>query len=205
MRYLILLFFTWPVFAEDIHVSMAKGTVEVDSGSGFHRAAPNQALKPENSVRTLAASTAIITYPNGTALKLNASSSITIHEQKGIDLHLGAVFAHVNKESHPHFFVKTRAAIAGVRGTDFFTSVGNADGWLCVKDGEVEVKGADAAPVIVGAGFGIVIEQGKKIAPPKEYAWTKKLNWNMDPGAGDITDKTSPDSVYNNPLKHNYD
>jgi ferric-dicitrate binding protein FerR (iron transport regulator) len=207
---LILFFISLATFADDVKIATIQGKVETDLGSGFQVAHEGDSLKEGQSIRTGADSLVILSYANGTKLKLNALTKITTHAQRGLDLIAGAVFAHVNKESHSHFYVKTPTAVAGVRGTEFFTAYGSgkqaSDGWLCVNEGEVEVKPSEGTePVLVKAGFGIVVEPGKKIEPPKKYDWTTHLNWNMDPSAGDVKDKTSMDSMYRNPLKHNYD
>lgn len=210
MKQLLLLFFlSIGAQGQVIKVVAVKGVVEAESSSGFHAVAEGSPLSDGQVIQTHGDSTVLLAYPNGTRLKLNADTKISLHVQSGIDLLRGAVFAHVNKENHPHFIVKTTSAAAGVRGTDFFTTFDddkNKDGWLCVKSGEVEVKPVNGSEaVLVKEGFGIVIKPGKNIDPPKQYEWTKHLNWNMDAESGDIVDKTSTKSIYNNLLKHNYD
>jgi len=61
-------------------------------------------------------------------------------------------------------------------------------------------------PLLVNAGFGVVVEQGKAIVAPQQYAWTKELNWNMDPAQGDLVDKTKITDEYKKKLlKNDYD
>lgn len=101
--------------------------------------------------------------------------------------------------------------VAAVRGTEFYFAYGNkkktkADMWLCVNEGKVNVvDSATSSNVDVNAGEGIIIPTDKQIPKPKAYAWTKKLNWNMDAEKGDVEDKTSLKGAYKDLLKNNYD
>jgi ferric-dicitrate binding protein FerR (iron transport regulator) len=208
-----MLLFVLPVRAtesQEFKLTVVKGTVETDGASGFQKTAEGAVLKAGQTIRTSAGSTAVVKYPNGSLVKLNANSSTKLISISRIDLMRGALFAHIAKEDHPHFEVRTKTVVAGVRGTELFTSYGGGksrdDGWLCVHEGEVEVKPeGNLEPVVVKAGFGIVFKPGQKIAPPDKFEWTEHLNWNMDSASGDVTDKTSIDSMYKDILKHNYD
>lgn len=102
-----------------------------------------------------------------------------------IDLVKGAVMSLVTKKN---FQIKTPAAVFAVRGTQFFVSAnGDADAWMCVKEGTVNVNKKDKV-VDVPAGKGVFVDD-KEISPPKVYAWTKKLNWKMDKKDGDLDHK----------------
>ena len=76
--------------------------------------------------------------------------------------------------------------------------------WLCVNDGTVEVAiaGTDDS-VLVNEGEGINILGGKELTDPEAYAWTKDLNWNTDPSAGNVKDETSLESAYDKGQKSN--
>lgn len=212
----ILIGFVGTAFAanDQFMIYAMKGKAEVDSGSGYQPTKIGAMLNVGAKVRTLAESTAIVICPDRSVLKLNASTETVLEKPTEIHLNVGALFAKVQKSDHPvkepHFIVRTPTAVAGVRGTEFFTSYSGGskqDGWLCVHEGEVEVapKSAGLKPVSVKAGFGIVFEPDKQIAPPQQYKWTEGLNWNMDSSAGEIMDQTTPENLYKDFLRHNYD
>ena len=41
------------------------------------------------------------------------------------------------------------------------------------------------------------------MTPPQKYGWTESLNWNMNPDAGELIDRTRID--YQDLLKQDYD
>lgn len=213
MRFIILatMAFSFIAHSETMRLTVSDGLVESGTKEGsLTKSAVGTELKDGDTVRTGKNSTAVISYASGTKLKMNAESKMIVHAEKGIDLVLGAVFAHVQKKPDQHFVVRTKSAVCGVRGTDFFTAYGSGDkhqdGWMCVKEGTVEVTPVEGGDrTVVEAGFGITFQPKKKIAPPKKFEWTENLNWNMDPASGDVRDKTSMDEMYNNLLRHNYD
>lgn len=155
---------------------------------------------------------ALVTLDDGTLIKLKPGTEFTLGREAtaSVDLHKGGLFAKIqkakSKSAGSKFFVRTPSAIMGVRGTEFFTSTAeDKKVWMCVHEGQVEVSKTQGNKntVLVQAGEGIVVEPQAKIAPPKTYEWTRELNWNMDPQAGDVEDHSKTD--YGNLLRHNYD
>jgi hypothetical protein len=106
--------------------------------------------------------------------------------------------------------VTTPTVAAAVRGTRFFTAYGRAgaggrDLWVCVDEGVVEVRtSASKGALSVPAGKGVLIKSGRALTKPQAYDWTKKLNWNMDAGAGSVEDKTNLDAAYSDLLDQDY-
>lgn len=86
----------------------------------------------------------------------------------------GALMAKVSKGP---FKVRSKKVSMGVRGTEFFASVNNDDLWMCVNEGKVWVEGKNAQEV--KAPLGIWSKAGE-ISDPKAYAWTKKINWDIE-------------------------
>ena len=77
---------------------------------------------------------------------------------------------------------------------------------MCVNEGKVHVTdSATNSEVEVNAGEGIVIPTDKQIPKPRAYAWTKKLNWNMDASRGPVEDTTDLKGAYKDLLRNNYD
>jgi len=80
------------------------------------------------------------------------------------------------------------------------------DIWLCVNSGSVEVSiQGTRRSTVVEEGKGINIIAGKKLTRPRFYRWTRELNWNMNPAAGDIEDNTDLDQAYGDLLDQDYD
>jgi len=78
--------------------------------------------------------------------------------------------------------------------------------WLCVNSGAVEVAIPHTGQtVVVKQGLGINIVGGERITSPKRYPWTRKLNWNIDPGSGTVDDRTSLEQAYSDLLNQDYD
>ena len=59
--------------------------------------------------------------------------------------------------------------------------------------------------LIVEQGKGINIVGGTDLTSPQRYPWTRKLNWNMDPGAGVVEDRTDLEQAYSDLLDQDYD
>jgi ferric-dicitrate binding protein FerR (iron transport regulator) len=148
----------------------------------------------------------ILELKTGTRLKLTPLSSLVIEsEEPGnqkVRLELGGVFTKVKKTDGvaKRFSLHTKAAVMGVRGTSFFTAYGkNADEWMCVEEGVVDVedgKHPQAQPVT--AGQGVLVDSKSGVTPPKAYEWTKQLNWTMDSASGDVESKIDLDGAYSN-------
>jgi hypothetical protein len=195
----------------------ASGDVTVESGGSGRLAKAGEALADGDSVATSDKSTAVVQLADGSRLKLRESGRLVLtlpgprSPSTEILLSLGSVFAKVAKQLHgAQFRVRTPTAVAAVRGTQFFTAYGREHGkardlWVCVNEGAVEVETKTSkAPVRVPAGKGVLIKSGLDTTKPQAYDWTKKLNWNMDPGDGDVQDKTNLDAAYSDLLDQDY-
>lgn len=216
ISFLILLSFASSLWAQSVSVRVLKGTAT----SGADVLKVGSAVAHGQTVKTGPQTTLILSYPDESKIKIKENAEIVIHapppgglEPSGLDLIQGAVFSMVNPQKGAKFQVKTKTAVAGVRGTKFFTSfdkkagAAKMDVWMCVEEGAVEMTElTHPKPVLVRAGFGVLVEEGKAIAAPKKFAWTKKLNWNMGDTAGEIEDKTQISEAYKDKLlKSNYD
>lgn len=182
-------------FADDAGVVAARGSVLAGPAGQLKPVKVGSRIADGATVKTLDGAVAILSFADDSRLKLNEKTEVTIHavagkQPRGVDLVTGALFAMISKHPKQSFQVRTPVAVAGVRGTKFFTSY-EKNAWMCVQEGQVEMTELEhPKPVLVNAGFGVVVEKGKEIAPPKQYEWTKHLNWNMDPNAGEIADKS---------------
>jgi ferric-dicitrate binding protein FerR (iron transport regulator) len=194
-------------------VVYTEGDVSIRNGSQTHDAILGEPLNPGDVISTGAESLAVIDLANSTTLKLRPKTTLAIDsigETTAVTLNAGGVFTHVLKKLTGRFSVKTQTAVAGVRGTEFFFAYGRTvdalpDVWLCVNSGAVDVSlPRTGASVVVREGFGINIVAGTKLTTPRNYPWTRRLNWNMDAAAGTVVDTTNLDEAYSDLLNQDY-
>lgn len=198
-------------------LAFASGDVTVESRGSGRLVKTGEPLSDGDAVSTGEKATAVVELADGSRLKLRESSRLTLtlpgprETATEVLLSLGSVFAKVTKRlPGAEFRVRTRTAVAAVRGTEFFTAFGRDAGkerdlWVCVNEGAVEVRtAATQAPVRVPQGKGILIKSGLDATKPQAYDWTKTLNWNMDPASGALEDKTSLDAAYADFLDQDY-
>ncbi|MCC7443090.1 MAG: FecR domain-containing protein [Bdellovibrionales bacterium] len=157
----------------------------------------------------------ILKWDNGVLLKLDSESTVVLKKSAGVpevELTAGGLFAEVPpvaatpqgaapKKGPIRFFVRTRSATMGVRGTKFYAAISQRkerkDLWMCVNEGRVGITDSiSGKEVVVKAGQGVLVPEGKATTPPKAYPWTKKLNWNLNPEKGDTENKIDLKSAY---------
>ncbi|MEK7859212.1 MAG: FecR family protein [Elusimicrobiota bacterium] len=193
------------------------GAVTIESAGQKRSGKAGAVLSSGDAVSTGAGATALLELGDSSKLKLGESSRIVLtlpgpgsrHTQA--QLSFGSLFAKIAKRlPGAEFRVRTESSVAAVRGTEFFTAFGRKtrgrkDLWLCVKEGAVEVStDASGKGVLVPEGKGILIEGERDISEPREFDWTKKLNWNMDPESGSLEDKTDLGAAYADLLDQDY-
>jgi hypothetical protein len=192
---LLLFLACFSVKAETFQVAFSKGNYEI-LRNGVKVSAP---IFIDDTVKVFAGSVLVI-RSDRTLLKILENTVVVPMEKKedaGFSvMHLirGAIISKVDKKK---FQVRTNSAAFGVRGTQFFVeAVSDEDAWMCVNEGEVVATNTAGQEVVVPAGLGIFTDS-KKVSPAKKYAWTKGINWKMDPRDGGLTHKLN--------LKKNYD
>ncbi|MCX7632386.1 MAG: FecR family protein [Turneriella sp.] len=203
------------LFADVGKLTFVSGNVEVDQGRGWQKANLGAVLREKDKVRTGQRSSAIVQLRTGAALKLKSNSSIDlaqVGDATTIEVGAGSVFSSVSlRNAGQSFRIRAQTMVAAVRGTQFFVAYGKkqkekSDLWLCVNEGVVHVSDtATKSEVDVRAGEGIIIPTDRQIPKPRAYAWTKKLNWNMDASKGDVEDRTDIQSAYQDLQRMNYD
>lgn len=193
-------------------IGYVRGEVTIVSLGKSTAAQKGAVINSGDTVKASAKSLAIISMDDGIVFKMNPKSDLSIPEKddNSVTLNSGSIFSKVSKQKpNQQFKLRTPSAVIGVRGTEFFTSYGQSedkksDIWMCVNEGAVEVLSSKSKePVVVKQGEGVVIPAGKEVTPPKKYAWTKKLNWNLDPEKGEVENNVQ--IKYENLLKEDYD
>lgn len=201
-------------YAETGKILFSRGDVKTTSGN----AKKNAVLKIGDIIETGAKSLAVVQLPQGNKVKVGANSKLKIEAlpktkdgQTKLSLLKGDSFIKVLKSKvrgkKSKFVLRTKTTSMGVRGTEFFASYGSGkDVWMCVNEGVVAVRSKDEKKsTLVKEGEGIVVKGGSKTSDPKPLEWTKKLNWNMDPSRGDLTNRVSIESAYSDLLDEDYD
>jgi ferric-dicitrate binding protein FerR (iron transport regulator) len=190
------------------------GAVSVVRGGATVKASIGMSLGEGDMVRTGADGMAILAIGAGVEVKLKERSTVamdSLGDRISVSLTSGAAFSKVVRKLVGGFEMRAAGTVAGVRGTEFFVAFGRTidarpDVWLCVNEGSVDVSlPATGEAVVVTEGEGINILGSGKLTPPRRYAWTRKLNWNTDPSAGDVVDRTSIDAAYGDLLDQDYD
>ena len=214
MALLLALVLPCAAFALSGQVVYTEGDVTLRNGGQTHDAVIGDSLGAGDVIITGPKSFAVIDLANATTLKLKEKTTLAIDsigESTSVNLSAGGVFTSIARKLTGRFSVNTQTAVAGVRGTEFFMAYGKTidakpDVWLCVNSGAVEVVIPETGQtVIVPKGLGINIVGGAKITAPKSYPWTRKLNWNIDPGSGTVDDRTSLEQAYSDLLNQDYD
>ena len=211
---------TMPLLSQDGRIEYVEGDVWIERNAQRVFADFGDQLSGADLVTTGADGTAIISVGERAEIKLRENTSVLVSragDAGEVELRTGSVFARVARVagavsgSRPIFSVRTPTVVAGVRGTEFFVAYGQAieeqpDIWLCVNEGTVEVAiPSSGETTLVEEGEGINILGGTRATDPRFYAWTTDLNWNFDPGAGDVSDATDLNAAYSNLLDLDYE
>jgi len=137
-------------------------------------------------LKTGAASTASLKFPDGSLSVVKANSEIVIkassrprEKPNGVVLFFGRVWSKVSKSKSGEtaFEVRSANAVAGVRGTEFDTGVA-ADGTVMVRvsEGKVAVSGEDSESE-VGSGTSVSSDHDGKLASVEKsdpnFDWDK--------------------------------
>lgn len=174
----LLVFFSFTLNASGLKIIYEKGTVTVTRSNKIIK---TKEIFPADKITTGANSLAILKGERET-LKVQADSEIVYQHGANIEestflLNLGGLVSKINKKK---FQVKIKAVSMGVRGTQFFSSVDHDNKILmCVNEGEVEVDDGHHK-TMVPAGQGVSVINGET-SKPMNLAWTRNVNWEMDP------------------------
>ncbi len=202
------------VGAVDGDIVYTYGEVVVHRRSSILPAEIGMPVGQGDVIETEGEAMAVIALRDGAEIKLRANTTLSLDslgQRVSVHLSSGSVFARVNKQIINGFSVRTETAVMGVRGTEFFVAYGRSidrhpDVWVCVNTGSVEVTILGTQDtLIVEEGQGINIVGGTNLISAQRYPWTRKLNWNMDPAAGEVIDRTDLEQAYSDLLDQDYD
>ena len=168
-----------PAFASGCTLSTLTGRIELQNpgSSIWEEAETGMTIKAGSWVRTAPDSDAMLTFFNGTTVKLEPGTVLLVEQAEGVQENqptiivlkqqLGRTWSRVTKLTDPgsHYEIQTPSASALVRGTQFVTEVDEA-GATSVQtiEGLVSVS-AEGEEVFLPAGRQTTVEPG---APPSE-------------------------------------
>jgi len=192
-----------------LSVLLGYADVQSPGAKNWQTGADGMTLEVGSRVRTKDDSQAMLTFFEGTTIKLQPGTDIEIEKVKGSDdksteivlkQWLGKTWSRVVKKIDPgsRYEIKTPSAYALVRGTMFETEVD--------KSGTTEVRtteglvgvGAEGKEVSVGAGSGTSVLFGSIPADPEQLALPKSefvVTVSM-PAVASICDPTSSSTGY---------
>ena len=197
MKMLLLLTLSLNVFAQDGFIFFSKGDVFINGKKSLK----DSQIKYNDKITTGNTALAIISLKPATKIKLKANSSLVIKKPRvtkstklfSFVLSAGEAFIKATRTRKNRYNVRTKHAVMGVRGTQFFVSTSpkkDSKDWMCVNEGQVEVKVNDTKGfVLVNAGEGVAISK-EQLPKVKQYKWTKALNWSLDGNYEEVKDNT---------------
>ena len=208
--YMILLTISLQSIAADGRVMLIKGSAFKNDKN----LSKNSSLLFGDEIRTEKNSLLIIKLEPNTLIKVKEKTTLKIEKPLVINdkknysfaLKRGEAFVKAHRTEKTSYSVKTNNAVFGVRGTQFFvTSSPENPSWMCVNEGEVEVKLTDKKEkIIVKAGMGVSVEKNK-IPTPHKYKWTKNLNWKMEGDIAEVIDTVNLESINYKIEEQDYD
>jgi hypothetical protein len=158
-------------------LSILSGNVEIYAPRSnlSQKGTDGMTLDTGDRVKTLSDSSALLTFFDGSTLKLEPNTEIEIEklnisqEKQSITVIIkqlfGNTWSHVAKMANPHYEIKTPSAVALVRGTQFLTEVDDLGATkVLTAEGLVSVS-AQEKEIFLPAGQQTEVEPG---TPPSE-------------------------------------
>ncbi len=143
-------------------IEYVEGSVEKRSGkdTGWFSASKSDIVKTGDEVRTLSDSRAIITFEDGSAVRLDENTTIVFDgrdENIAITMNNGFVYNKVAKNDKRKYFVKTGDYIVTALGTEFGVENDGNDIDVIVVESKVSVKDINNEAVFAN------VEEGNKV------------------------------------------
>lgn len=174
--FLLLTILTHPALAAIGTIGKIHGKVFVDG----KEAKLQQKIEPNSQVKAQdKKSFVVINFFNGSRVLLrNGQVSFKGSEGKDsvMDLASGELFSYLRENAGLSQKVKTKNAVMGVRGTKFYVKESEADTYLCVCDGKVEITNEKSTALVsknedVRAVKGVTFSKSAANAMMQDMAW----------------------------------
>jgi uncharacterized protein (TIGR03435 family) len=128
-----------------------EGSLERVEGLASVRVRPNERMRFDELVRSLANSSAVLTLNDGSQLELRPNSALALEKaEDGVRIRLdsGGVLVDAAKQHSGHLYVKTKDLSVSVVGTVFLVNAEEAGSRVAVIQGEVQVTQGQARKVL---------------------------------------------------------
>lgn len=175
------LFIGWRILSEQLTtlqlpanptIEVISGVVQKKSATGWVDIISGESLADGDTIKTSPAADAVITYPNGSQLRLDEKTEITLQAfSQGTSLFQdsGRTWSRVGKllGTRGAYEIETPTIVATVRGTAFSTTVTNVDAVIETDEGSVEIAAVDRSSggrIVVGRA---VVTEGNFIRVAK--------------------------------------
>lgn len=196
----IILFFIFSFFSAIEPTSAQtlfylKGTVTlipmVDGEEQASKTLKKGAILPYGSrIKTGTDSLAVLSFPEGSKLKIDPDTLVQILEPKKEDdgsssktlqlIRGGILMEFVRSHPEDTIIVERDFVSLAVRGTKFFMGEEGNDLFASVEKGKVAiVNNNDLDYEDINAGESIVVESGKTLTAPTQYNWSQGINWRL--------------------------
>ncbi len=178
-----------------------KGRVEVAvGGSSTFKKLEGKAISYNSKIRTGADGLAIVSFPEGSKLRVDPNSEIEIGQRESVPkssgnkestwslkIQKGALTVDFKKWSDGEtLLVKSKHFSVGVRGTEFLIAKeedkeeGEEQWLVALNEGEVTVFNPESLDhENLRPGEGLVVEKGGLLTAAIAYSWIKNINWNL--------------------------
>ena len=128
----------------------------------------------------------VIDFFNGSRILLrNGKVNFKGSEGKDsvMDLASGEIFSYLREDVGLTQKVKTKNAVMGVRGTKFYVNESDADTYLCVCDGKVEIKN-EKSTALVSKNEDVHASKGQAFSKSGANAMMQDMAWDEFKEAG---------------------
>lgn len=150
--------------------AVTQGKAKIIGWNGYEQeATPGRVLEVGEIIETDKTTSALLTYPDGSRAMLGPGTRFEVKAKidgvENNELTQGSVRGIIRKNekkgSRHHYIFRNRAAVMGVRGTDFVMSFDGANSDTRVLEGLVEVAGDETT---LGKGIGAPVAAGQSLA-----------------------------------------
>jgi ferric-dicitrate binding protein FerR (iron transport regulator) len=162
-------------------VARGDAKMSLQKDAAFEPAQPGAVLTADARVATGADGSAELLFEDGTAVRVEANSSLTLETARqtadsrefSLRLWAGRLLSQVMKrDTSARYSVRTPAAVAAVRGTEFVADAADGSTGLAVFEGTVETQSLDGDkplgdPVALQPNQELSVEKGHPAGPPR--------------------------------------
>jgi ferric-dicitrate binding protein FerR (iron transport regulator) len=162
-------------------VARGDAKMSLQKDAAFEPAQPGAVLAADARVATGADGSAELLFEDGTAVRVEANSSLTLETARqtadarefSFRLWAGRLLSQVMKrDTNARYSVRTPTAVAAVRGTEFVADAADGTTGLAVFEGTVETQSLDGDkllgdPVALEPNQELSVEKGRPAGPPR--------------------------------------